>query len=242
MFHVKICGIIRPRDAQRAIEAGADALGLNFYPNGKRYLSPQQATEVVAAARSAVRPDQANAVKLVGVFVNCPLEQLLHITTSLQLDGIQLHGDEQPSYLARLIQQLPQDDGASTFLLRALHAQPGEANSLGKSQAFVEKIEVWRQAGIDAVLLDAAVPGQYGGTGTVIDWASVAEISNQTELPIVLAGGLTPDNVQQAIRVSQVQSVDVASGVESAPGVKDRTQMRRFVQHAHLAWRPESND
>ena len=120
--------------------------------------------------------------------------------------------------------------------MRALHGQPGEAKQLGKNRALYEKIEEWRLAGIDAVLLDAAVRGQYGGTGKTIDWDSVAEISNQIELPIVLAGGLTPDNVQQAIRVSQAQAVDVASGVESAPGIKDRSQMQRFVQQALDAW------
>ena len=108
MFYVKICGITRPQDAQWAVEGGADALGLNFYPQGKRYLSLQQAPEIVAAARSAQRPDRVDPVKLIGVFVNCPLDQLLHITTTLQLDGIQLHGDEEPSYLARLKQQLAQ--------------------------------------------------------------------------------------------------------------------------------------
>ena len=202
---VKICGITRPEDAVAAIRAGADWLGLNFWPRSKRYLTLAQASDVVDAARRA-RAD----VGLIGVFVDQSLGEVTGVLSALELDRAQLHGDEPPDFVHRLGD-------------RAIKALP-----IAESAQLDELAEY----DCPVVLIDTPSPGR-GGSGIVGDW-SVAQAA-AAERRVILAGGLTPDNVADAIAAVQPWGVDVASGVESAPGVKDQELVARFVAQARAA-------
>lgn len=202
---VKICGITRPEDAAMAIRAGADWLGLNFWPTSKRYLTLAQASDVVHAARRA-RPD----VLLVGVFVDQPIGEVTGVMSALELDRAQLHGDEPPDYVSRL------GDRAIKALAMSESAQ----------------LDAMAEYECPVILVDTPSPGR-GGSGIVGDW-SVAEAA-AAERRVILAGGLAPDNVGDAIARVRPWGVDVASGVESAPGVKDAQLVARFVAEARAA-------
>jgi phosphoribosylanthranilate isomerase len=202
---VKICGITNLADAQAAIDAGADLLGFNFYAGSARYVSPDTARSIVAAIRSDRRDPT-----LVGVFVNSPLDEVQSILREVNLDLAQLHGDEP----IELIKQL---QGRGFKALRPPSADEAE----NQAQAYAAANE-------PALLIDAHHPGEYGGTGQVGDWSVAAKIARH--YPILLAGGLTPDNVAQAIAQVRPWGVDVASGVESAPRKKDVQKMRRFIE------------
>lgn len=202
---VKICGITRPEDAVAAIRAGADWLGLNFWPRSKRYLTLAQASDVVHAARRE-RPE----VGLVGVFVDQPLGEVTGVLSALELDRAQLHGDEPPDYVRRLGD-------------RAIKA-------LALSEA--AQLDEMAEYDCPVMLVDTPSPGR-GGSGIVGDWSAAHAAAAQRR--VLLAGGLTPDNVADAIAAVQPYGVDVASGVESAPGVKDPALMARFVAEARAA-------
>ncbi len=204
---VKICGITNLEDAQAAIEAGADLLGFNFYRKSARYIEPKAARLIVEKIRSGGRVPQ-----LIGVFVNSPLIEVQSILREVDLDLAQLHGDESIEMIAQL-------KGRG---FKALRPQSlAEAEKQAKTYAVVNT---------PALLIDAYRKGEYGGTGQVGDWSLAAQIARQ--YPVLLAGGLTPDNVAEAIRQVQPWGVDVASGVESAPGKKDVVKMRAFVASA----------
>jgi phosphoribosylanthranilate isomerase len=190
---VKICGITRPEDAAAAEEAGADWIGLNFWPGSKRRVS----VEVAKAIRTRLPK--------IGVFVNAPLEEIRRIAGEIGLDRIQLHGDEPTDFW--------------TGPPPALRVVRG-----------VDRLT----AGDELVLLDAATPG-YGGAGEALDWNAVRAAVERTGRRIILAGGLTPANVASAIAIVRPAGVDVASGVESAPGVKDPDKIRAFVRAARGA-------
>ncbi len=202
---VKICGITRAEDAVMAIRAGADWLGLNFWPTSKRYLTLAQASDVVHAARA-----ERSGVLLVGVFVDQPLGEVTGVLSSLELDRAQLHGDEPPDYVRRL------GDRAIKALAMSESAQ----------------LDTMAEYDCPVVLVDTPSPGR-GGSGIVGDW-SVAEAA-AAERRVILAGGLAPDNVGDAIARVRPWGVDVASGVESAPGVKDPELVARFVAEARAA-------
>lgn len=201
MFRVKICGITSWPDARRAIEAGCDALGFNFYPRSPRYVSPQ--------AAAAIRNRLPKEIATVGVFVNEPPGDVSELARTIHLDYAQLHGEERPA-VARAV-------GRGTPVIKAFQVGPrfGPARMAGYPAT--------------AFLLDAAPSRSRlrGGTGCTFDW-SLARAAAQYG-PIVLAGGLTPENVAQAIRVARPAAVDVASGVESAPGRKDPRKLRAFL-------------
>ncbi|MEX2542428.1 MAG: phosphoribosylanthranilate isomerase [Trueperaceae bacterium] len=195
---VKICGITSPRDAEAAERAGADAIGLMFVSESARYIDTDRAREIAGAVGPSVRT--------VGVFRNAPLERVLDAAAELRLDAVQLHGDEDDAYLARVRASLP--------VIRALSFHPG----LGRTR--VEAIEA------DAVLLDGLVPG----SGESFDWRLASELRGFSRL--VLAGGLHPGNVAAGIEALDPYGVDVSSGVESSQGVKDHDLLRKFVQAA----------
>jgi len=199
---VKICGITNLDDAQAAIEAGADLLGFNFYRKSVRYVEPTTARSIVAQIRSGGRVPQ-----LIGVFVNSPLLEVQSILREVGLDQAQLHGDES-------IELVTQVQG-----LKALRPQSTEE---AERQA-----KLFAVATEPALLIDAYRKGEYGGTGQIGDWSLASQIARQ--YPILLAGGLTPDNVTEAIRQVRPWGVDVASGVEAAPGKKDAMKMKLFV-------------
>jgi phosphoribosylanthranilate isomerase len=216
MFQIKICGIKNPADALAAIDAGVDALGLNFYPPSKRYLSIKDAVGVVD-----VIPPQ---VARVGVFVNAPRAQISQAIEMLSLDWVQLHGSETPEFLACL--------PASIRLIRACRTGKGGLS------AVVDDLHRCREAGRvpDAVLIDALVAGEFGGTGAQADWDSFMDWENVIgPIPLILAGGLEAGNVIAAIDQVAPTGVDTASGVESSPGCKDPERMRQFVTAARYA-------
>jgi indole-3-glycerol phosphate synthase/phosphoribosylanthranilate isomerase len=208
---VKICGITNLLDALTAVEAGADMLGFNFYEPSPRHTTPRDCAEVVAALRSRNQP-----VTTVGVFVNRPPDEIASILDDCHLDLAQLSGDEPPEFLDSL--------GGRAF--KAI--RPATAN-----QAQADAHRYARRATLPALLVDAYHPAKYGGTGQTGDWALARTLA--TEHPLLLAGGLRPENVAHAMAQVQPWGVDVASGVETSPGKKDAAKMVAFVQAVRSA-------
>lgn len=205
-MQVKICGVTRLDNALACVDAGADLLGLNFYPPSPRFVSLEQAARLAEGLRGS-------AVKLVGVFVNAGAEEIRTALRTCGLDLAQLSGDEPPELLAAL--------GHAAF--KAL--RPADEAAL---QEDLRRYPPGLQA--PAYLLDAHRAGAYGGTGLAADWSLAAGLARRA--PLLLAGGLTPDNVAEAVRRVQPWGVDVASGVELAPGIKDPALVRAFIRAA----------
>lgn len=228
MFQVKICGITNLKDAKAAIDAGADALGLNFYLKSPRFIDADAAAQIA-------RFLPARIVK-VGLFVNEAADVVIETFDELRLDLIQLHGDEPPEYLLRLGNR----PVMKAFRLTTAGLSPIYAflRRTGFQPVFGGRPDDNRQVGnLSHVLIDSHVEGTYGGTGTTPDWAACAEFAaSQPEPPLVLAGGLTPDNVAEAIRRVRPAAVDTASGVETSPGHKDPRLMAAFVENARRAF------
>lgn len=219
MFRIKICGITTPADAKTAAEAGADAVGLNFYPGSPRYLTPERAAEVGA--------DLPASVDRVGVFVGLPVEEVLRIAHEARLTALQLHGDETPEAAAEVLQATQQP------VYLAIRCR--ETSLAGVAQYLARLAELSRLP--DAILLDAYEPGSFGGTGCRLDWHAIdADRHHLMDMPLILAGGLKAANVAQAIARARPAAVDVASGVETAPGQKDPAQVREFVRRAKAAF------
>jgi phosphoribosylanthranilate isomerase len=202
---VKICGITRLEDALLAAELGADLLGFNFYPGSKRYIDRGICKQI-----SVELDRQGGAILKVGVFVNASLEEIESTLEECRLDLAQLSGDEAPSLLAALGER-----GFKSIRPRSLD----EAFSTGRLMQ--------KRKTPPVLLVDAFHTGEYGGTGQTADWENAAALAR--EYPLLLAGGLTPENIYQAMRRVRPWGVDVASGVESAPGVKDRAKMAAFI-------------
>ena len=213
MTKIKICGIKTVNDALAAIDAGADLLGFNFYSKSPRYVEVGMCRNIMSVVR------QIGRVTCVGVFVNASVAEVRATMETLGLSLAQLHGDETPEMLSEL-------DG------KAFKAFRGAAD-------LVTDIETDKRMIADgalAFLIDASVKGVYGGSGVTADWKGAAELAKK--YPLLLAGGLTPENVAEAVRRVKPWGVDVASGVESAPGEKDASKMKAFVR----AVRSESRD
>jgi phosphoribosylanthranilate isomerase len=207
-MQVKICGCRTYDDSLAAVQAGANLLGFNFYPKSPRYISPQTCRAIAAALRR-----QNAGTTFVGIFVNAPAEFILDTLAYCRLDLAQLHGDEPPELLLQL--------GDRAF--KALRpAGPNALDSALVSYPFPTTTPTW--------LVDACLPGMYGGAGQTADWSLAARLASNA--PILLAGGLNPLNVADAIRQVHPWGVDVASGVESAPGIKDHEMMRLFIKRA----------
>lgn len=196
---VKICGLTESDDALYAAQAGADALGLNFWPQSPRFCSLEAASAIVEAVGDDVR--------LVGVFVD-PTREEVEAVRAVGVRWIQLHGDETPEALEPWL----------PHAYKALH--------LARSSQ-LDAARAWPG---EELLVDARLPGVPGGTGLRCDWPLAARLA--AERKVWLAGGLRPENVEEAVRAVRPYGVDVASGVESAPGVKDRTRMAEFVRRA----------
>jgi phosphoribosylanthranilate isomerase len=216
-LRIKICGVTRAEDARLAIGLGADAVGLNFYPQSPRFVTEEQAVEIVHAMPPLTTP--------VAVFVEPTLEQLNYWWTRLAVRTFQLHGFD-PAALAPTF-------GAMSWA--GILAQPvSDADDLEKITALVRD---WKTGAQDlpdpAVLVDARVDGLHGGTGETVPWHLLG--SFEAGAPLILAGGLTPENVAEAVRTVKPFAIDVASGVESSPGVKDPEKLRRFIANARDA-------
>lgn len=214
-FRIKICGITQLADAMHAVGAGADAIGLNFVPGSPRCLSVDAAVHCLS--------DLPPSIRKVGVFANAQSDVILKLFEQLDLDYVQLHGDETPAFASSL--ELP--------YLRAIpcHSQTGEASLLAQ-------IQHWRTASRppSGLLLDGVVSGQFGGTGKTIDWAlAKGTVEKILDIPVILAGGLEPGNVAEAIELVRPAGVDVASGVEVTSGIKSPKLVIAFVGQALLA-------
>jgi len=203
-IRVKICGITSVADAQNAIKAGADAIGLVFYAASPRAVSIEQAREIAAS----VGP----FVTVVGLFVNADESYVHEVLAKVGLHLLQFHGDESVEYCEQF----------QRSYIKAIRMRP----ELDVTKA----IAVFPSA--SGILLDAYRPGVPGGTGETFDWQRVPTNSSR---PIVLAGGLTPENVALAIQSTQVYGVDVSGGVESAPGKKDPQKVEQFIHNARHA-------
>lgn len=214
---VKICGISDPVSARVAVEAGADYIGVNFYPGSHRYIEPEQAREVADAARES---DGDQQVQIVGLFVNEPLEEVLRVHEIVRLDLIQLSGDEPPMYMAALSAH----DVPFIGTIRAGDDSDRTAIE-GRFEEIVEQEPY-------AVILDTHVPGMWGGSGVVGDWELARDLAGRHRL--ILAGGLDPSNVAAAVREVDPYMVDVSSGVETNK-IKDHEKIRAFIAAARGA-------
>ncbi len=197
-MRVKICGITRVEDALHAEAAGADAVGFVFAPASKRFVTPARAAELSAAL--------GPLIGRVGVFVNSPLEEVLEVAKTLRLHAVQLHGDEDAAYAARLRRDL--------FVVKAWSFRP--ELSLNTLRAFPA----------DAILLDGLKPGG----GERFDWHRAAFLGTLPRL--ILAGGLDPDNLKAGVAALNPYALDVSSGVEVRPGIKDPGLVQDFVRRA----------
>ena len=227
-FKIKICGVTLLHDALAVAESGADAIGLNFYAKGKRYVLDDSAKQISDAIKLTRNTDAP--IVLVGVFVNESIGTILNLVERLGLDVVQLHGDESPDVLPELLAEAAAR-GLEFDVVRAIRTAPKTESALDV-QGVEAEAERWTDAGVDAILVDAAANGDFGGTGKQVDWTGVAQLS--IAVPVILAGGLTPENVGDAIRIAEPRCVDVASGVESSPGVKCHKKVNQFVKNAGM--------
>ncbi len=202
---IKICGITAHDDASMAIEAGADALGFNFFRGSRRFISFEQNRSWIASL--------AGQVFRVAVVVNAALEELTALRESGCFEAVQFHGNETPELCANI---------GFPVWIRAVRVK-GE-------HSFAQAL----QFNTSYLLLDAWSDAAYGGTGRNIEWGSAAKfVAAQPSKRLILAGGLDPGNVREAIRVVRPHAVDTASGVESSPGRKDIRRVRDFVRAVH---------
>lgn len=207
---IKICGIKTFEDALTVIEAGADMLGFNFYPASPRYITPGDCMSLIVRMETELREELAD-VNLVGVFVDAGADFIHGVFRDCHLDLIQLSGNEPPELLEAL--------GERAF--KAL--RPVSAGDLADALRRYP-----RRMAAPTWLVDAYSAGSFGGTGLSANWELARELARSAQ--IILAGGLRPDNVAEAIRQVNPWGVDVASGVESAPGVKDARKVRDFIR------------
>lgn len=203
-MQVKICGITRVEDAVVAVEGGADAIGLIFYPGSKRFVAPKVAASII----SNVSP----YTSVVGLFVNADAQQVQEVLSCCPLSQLQFHGDESADF-------------CSSF------GRPYVKSVPVSSEAMMSAI-VDAHINARAYLFDTQVPGEHGGTGKTFEWRLMPQKNIGHR---VLAGGLDAENVAEAIRIAAPDAVDVSSGVESRPGVKDPDKIHRFVSAAKRA-------
>ncbi|WP_347453581.1 phosphoribosylanthranilate isomerase [Acinetobacter thermotolerans] len=203
----KICGITRVEDVHAVVNAGCDAIGFVFYLPSPRSVTLEQAETLVQAVPAYVQA--------VGLFVNSSADDIQSILKTVPLDILQFHGDETPEQCQSIGKQV----GRRWY--KAIQVKPG--------LDVVAEIQNYQDAGASAVLLDAWHPDLKGGTGHSFDWTTFPKLN----IPLILAGGLNPDNVEQAILTTRAYAVDVSGGVESAKGIKDQQLIERFMQGVH---------
>lgn len=207
---IKMCGTTNLRDAKKAVQLGVDALGFIFYEKSPRYISPPDAREII---------DQLPPfLDLVGVFVNKKISEIVEIAIYSGLNHLQLHGKEDAEFCRKLSKKLP-----CCKIIKAFRV--GEKSV---AEEFLPYNEF-----VSGFLLDTYVKGTTGGTGKVFDWKIIQKLHLQ--LPVILAGGLHPDNVVSAVSTVHPFAIDINSGVESKPGVKDHDQLSLLVERVYGA-------
>lgn len=206
---VKVCGVTSVADAQMVAELGADAIGLNFYPRSPRRIDEAMAAQILDVIPSAVTP--------VALSVDEPWHAALERRRKLSaIKWLQVHGLE--------LTPCPTDDPwVPAFSIK-------DQESISKIAEFLSRCRDAKSMPV-AILVDAHMPGSFGGTGQVAPWHLLSEFD--PGVPLILAGGLTPENVADAVRTVRPWMVDVASGIESSPGKKDRGKVERFIDAAH---------
>jgi phosphoribosylanthranilate isomerase len=206
MIRIKICGITNLADAKAATDAGANALGFNFYEKSLR--------RVVTADAAQIRSKLPKEVEAVGVFVNAKPADINSLRAFVRFDTAQLHGDETPDIVSRVASSVP--------VIKAFRVDSNLALAA-----------LDRYSDVFAFLLDGARAGQYGGTGQTTDWDFARRAAASRR--IILSGGLKVENVAEAIRIVRPYGVDVASGVETKPGKKDHAKIKEFIEEVRRA-------
>ncbi len=200
----KICGITRVEDIHAAVNAGVDAIGFVFY-------APSPRAVTIAQAKNLAQHIPAY-VSIVGLFVNASSEEIAQVLAEVPLDILQFHGDESAEQCQRMAQS------HQRRWYKAIQVQP--------DVEVIPIIQQYQQAGASAMLLDAWHPELKGGTGHRFDWSQFPKL----DLPLILAGGLNSDNIEDAIKITHAYAVDVSGGVESAKGIKDQQRIEQFMQ------------
>jgi len=200
----KICGITRIEDIHSAVNAGADAIGFVFYAPSPRSVTILQAQDLAKHIPAYVQ--------IVGLFVNATADEIAQVVQAVPLDMLQFHGDE----TAEQCQQIAQETKRRWY--KAIQVKP--------ELDVINTIKSYQKAGASALLLDAWHPELKGGTGHQFDWSQFPKI----DIPLILAGGLKPENVEEAIKTTGAYAVDVSGGVESAKGIKDQQLIEHFMQ------------
>jgi len=208
MTRIKICGIRDENHALAAVEAGADFIGLVFAPS-KRQVTPTKACEIASAVKKS-----SDATKVVGVFVNAPASQVNEIADFCALDWVQLSGDESWEYCREVVEPVIKAIRIGQQSPEELYAELSAGGELLPSQRFI-------------TLLDSQVEGKYGGTGESFNWNIARQVAKR--FPVIIAGGLDPENVARLIETVRPWGVDVSSGVETN-GLKDASKIRAFVK------------
>lgn len=204
-MRIKICGITQPEQGKAIAELGATTLGFICVSASPRYVTCQQIRAVVEQL-----PEN---IERIGVFANATIAEICQIFVDSGLTGVQLHGDESPEFCSKLRQALP-----NVEIIKALRVKNSQA---------LAQIDIYTNC-VDTLLLDAYHPQQLGGTGKTLDWDTLAAFN--PPIPWLLAGGLTPDNILNALSQVQPHGIDLSSGVESAPGDKDLQKVSRLFE------------
>ena len=200
----KICGITRIQDIDAVVAAGVDAIGFVFYAPSPRSVTPEQAKKLLKHVPAYVQT--------VGLFVNATGNEIEQVLKTVPLDLLQFHGDETPEQCQQIAEK------TSRRWYKAIQMKP--------NLNVIETIKSYQHVGASAVLLDAWHPELKGGTGQQFDWSQFPKL----DIALILAGGLTPDNIEEAIKTTQAFAVDVSGGVESAKGIKDQQRIEKFMQ------------
>ena len=218
MLWIKICATTNLDDALASIDAGADALGF-ILTDSKRQIAPAAAAKIIAALPPAVEK--------IGVVVNETPQTLAQLANDIGLTGLQLQGDEPPAQLPEFRRALGLRKLIKTLQARELLADPALLDTY-----------LAQRASFDAILLDSGSPTDRGGTGQTFDWSAtlpLVERLKSADVPVIIAGGLSPANVAEAVRLFDPCGVDVVSGVELSSGRKDPAKLRAFVAAARAA-------
>lgn len=210
---VKICGITRVEDARLAVQGDAWALGMIMWPESPRYVAPQQAADIADSAR--------RSAEIAGVFVDQPLDEVVGLATEIGLTMVQLHGNEGQQFCTEVARR------AGVRVIKAFRVK-------GRNVL----MEMGKFYNVDFHLLDNYKDGQPGGTGETFDWNYITQTPRRGDVPLILSGGLNPENVGVAIETVGPYAVDVSSGVESEPGIKDPAKLTALFDAVNGAVSP----